>query len=177
MSDEGKLRVFFALMPSYAESVALSAWQARFGEVCGGRRMRVDTLHTTLVFMGNIERHLLEALKLAAQQVKARSFDLVFDAANYWPHNHIVYASPKVVPPQLTGLVHDLEHNLAYHHIQFDKRKYQPHVTLLRNAQWEETVIPAMDPTIWQVRNFVLLHSMPSANGANYKTLASFGLH
>jgi 2'-5' RNA ligase len=177
MGDAGNLRVFFALLPSHAERASLAAWQIRLCEICGGRKMRVDTLHTTLVFVGGIEPNRLETLKWVAQQVKGESFDLAFDKAHYWRHKHIVYAAPNSVPPQLTRLVKDLEHNLTQHHFQFDRREYKPHVTLLRHAFWGEALLPDMERAVWQVKNFVLLHSTPGGGGAHYSELASFKLH
>jgi len=176
MGDSGKLRVFFALLPSHAESAVLSAWQVRLHEPCGGRKMKIDTLHTTLVFVGGIESNRLETLKWLAQQVKGESFELVFDEANYWRDKHIVYASPNSVPPQLTRLVQDLEQNLIQHHFQFDQREYKPHATLLRHAIWGDAPLPDMERAVWQVRNFVLLQSTPCAEGAHYSVLGSFKL-
>ena len=56
--------------------------------------MRGETLHSTLVFIGNVEQSRLEALQLVAQEVSGRAFELCFDAAQYWGQNHIVYAAP-----------------------------------------------------------------------------------
>ena len=177
LSKEKSVRVFFALWPNETERTALAAWQPSLYKICGGRAMRADTLHTTLVFLGEVELRRLEALQLAAQEVDGESFELVFDTARYWGHNHIVYAAPLTVPPQLTQLVHDLEQHLIKHHFRFDKREYKPHITLLRHAQWSDLPLPEMDKVAWQVRNFALVQSAPDAEGASYQVLARFPLH
>jgi 2'-5' RNA ligase len=169
--------VFFALVPSHAESVALLAWQDRLYELCGGRKMKLNTLHATLVFVGGIEPDRLETLKMAAQQVKGESFDLAFDEAHYWRHNNIVYASPNSVPSQLIRLAQDLGQILIQHQFHFDQREYKPHATLLRHAIGGETSLPAMKRAVWQVKDFVLLQSTPDAEGAHYSELARFTLH
>lgn len=88
-------RVFFALWPDEAVRSALSAWQPSLRELCGGDAMRADTLHSTLVFLGEVETHRLEALLLAAREVAGSPFEIDFDVARYWGHNHIVYAAPR----------------------------------------------------------------------------------
>lgn len=167
-------RVFFALWPDEAERRELSAWQTVLP--CDGRAMRTDTLHATLVFLGEVAQDRLEALKLAAEEVGAERFELSFDEARYWGHNHILYAAPRVVPPQLLQLVRELELHLTRHRFKFEQREYKPHVTLLRNAHWTDNSLPAMPPVLWDVREFVLLQSELQNGEANYRTLAHFSL-
>lgn len=170
------VRVFFALWPTDAERVALAAWQPALHKLCGGRITRADTLHNTLVFLGNIERHRLEALQLAAQEAGGEAFQLSFDAAHYWGHNRIVFAAPGSEPPQLARLVHGLEQRLSAHRFDFDKRSYKPHVTLLRNAKWGEAPLPERNRVVWQAKDFALVQSVPDEKGANYQVLARFPL-
>lgn len=167
-------RIFFALWPTGAERRALAAWQATLKDLCGGRLMAPATLHNTLVFLGEVELARLEALKLAAEEVTAARFELCFDQARYWGHNHILYAAPGVVPPQLVQLVGELERHLIAHRFKFEQREYKPHVTLLRKARWSDDLLPEMPPACWRVRDFVLLQSKPG--GAGYQVLARFPL-
>ena len=173
---EPSARVFFALWPDDAERAALAAWQPPLHKLCGGRSMRAVTLHATLVFLGDVVLHRLEALQLAAQEVEGEPFDLAFDVAHYWGHNHIVFAAPHAVPPQLMQLVRALEQRLGKHHFHFDKRPYKPHITLLRHAQWSDAPLPDMQRVTWRVRNFALVQSVSDEVGANYRVLARFPL-
>jgi len=168
--------VFFALWPDDAERAALAAWQPVLHKLCGGCSMRADTLHATLVFLGDVVLHRLEALQLAAQEVDGTSFDLVFDVACYWGHNHIVLAAPQIVPPQLAQLVQVLEQRLSKHRFHFDRRPYKPHITLLRHTQWSDTPLPEMQRVVWRIRDFALVQSTPDEEGANYRVLARFPL-
>jgi len=174
--DERNLRLFFAFWPTAAERAALAEWQLPLRELCGGRLMRTDTLHTTLVFLGDVAEHRLQALRLAAQEVSCRKFELILKAVHYWGHNHIAYAAPEVIPPQLAELVHELERSLRKHHFHFEARPYKPHVTLLRNAQWNDAHLPPMQAVRWQVEDFVLVQSLHDEQGAKYEVLASFPL-
>ncbi|MDO8263236.1 MAG: RNA 2',3'-cyclic phosphodiesterase [Gallionella sp.] len=175
-SDNLNARVFFALWPTIAESGALAAWQAPLKHLCGGRAMRGETLHATLVFIGGIEQARLEALQLAAQEVGAEGFDLCFDEARYWGHNHIVYAAPDLVPQQLAQLVGALEQRLTRHYFKFDRREHKPHITLLRNARWTDAALPAMQPVCWQIMDFALVQSAHQEGLADYRVLARFPL-
>lgn len=166
------VRIFFALWPDTAGRCGLAAWQAALKAHCGGREMKPDGLHVTLVFLGSVAADRLEALKLAAEEVAGECFELTLDEARYWEHNHILYAAPGVVPPQLVKLVCALEKNLTLHRFGFEKHEYKPHVTLLRNAHWTDQPLPGMSRVCWPVRDFVLLQS----EGGSYRTLARFNL-
>ncbi len=177
MDDPAKhARVFFALWPDTAERGALAAWQPPLHRLCGGRSMRADTLHVTLVFVGNMALQRMEALKLAAQEVTGTAFRLELEVASYWGHNHIVYAAPIAIPQPLSALVRELEKNLARHRFHFDQRPYQPHATLLRNAQWRDAPLPPLQPVAWQAKEFVLLQSVQGERGIRYEVLARFKL-
>lgn len=138
--------------------------------------MRADTLHSTLVFLGEVDAHRLEALQLAAQAVTGSAFEIEFDVARYWGHNHIVYAAPQTVPIELTELVRTLEQHLHKHHFHFEPREFKPHVTLLRHARWSDAPLPQMNTVRWPVREFVLVQSLSDEQGARYEVLARFGL-
>ena len=138
--------------------------------------MSAKTLHATLVFLGDVKEHRLEALQLAAQEVNGSAFQLAFDVARYWGHNHIVYAAASSVPTHLLQLVEELEQSLIKHRFRFEKRPYKPHLTLLRHAKCSDVAMPAMSQVIWQVKDFVLVQSAPDENGANYQVLARFAL-
>lgn len=177
LSDQPTARVFFALWPKAAESGQLAAWQAPLKRLCGGRAMRGETLHNTLAFIGDVELYGLEVLQLAAQEVSGESFELCFDEARYWGHNHIVYAAPRHVPPQLLNLADALGRRLDAHRFQFDRRDYKPHVTLLRNAHWSDAPLPALPPVCWQVEDFALVRSVPRGGLTDYRVLARFPLN
>ncbi len=179
-SGNPKARVFFALWPAAAERGQLAAWQKPLQRLCGGRAMRGDTLHNTLVFIGDVDESRLETLQLAAQEVEGEAFELCFQAARYWGHNHIVYAAPGEVPQQLVQLVGVLEQRLLIHGFKFDQCVYQPHATLLRNARWTDAALPRqmpeMQPVCWQISNFALMQSVTQNGLAAYRVLARFPL-
>jgi 2'-5' RNA ligase len=179
-SGNPKAKVFFALWPAAAERGQLAAWQKPLQHLCGGRAMRGETLHNTLVFIGDVDEARLETLQLATQEVDGDAFELCFGVARYWGHNHIVYAASAEVPQQLAQLVGALEQRLLVHGFKFDQREYRPHVTLLRNARWTDAALPQQMPQMhrvcWQIRDFALMQSVTDNGVAGYRALARFPL-
>jgi 2'-5' RNA ligase len=173
-APENTRRVFFALWPDDAERATLASWQAPLHEICGGKAMRADTLHCTLVFLGEVEEHRLEALQLVAQEATFQPFALALSAAYYWGHNHIVYAAPDETPPELAEQVTSLQDILRKHRFRFEERPYKAHVTLLRHAQWTDAPLPPMPAVRWQARDFVLVRSLSDAQCARYEVLCRF---
>jgi 2'-5' RNA ligase len=170
------IKVFFALWPTAEERSQLSAWQTPLKHLCGGRAMRRDTLHNTLVFIGNVVQSRLESLQLTALEFSAETFELCFDEARYWGHNHIVYAAPAHASQHLEQLVGVLERGLTRHGFEFEAREYKPHVTLLRNAHWTDTHLPKMPPVCWQIQEFTLIKSVQQNGLSDYQVLARFPL-
>ena len=134
--------------------------------------MRADKLHATLVFVGEIDESILQELRRATHAVHADGFEICFDLADYWEHNHIVFAAPVNIPVQLQNLVRNLENSLAHCNVRFDHREYKPHITLLRNARWNNTTFPAMQKVCWQVGEFVLVQSVQQ----EYRVLERYSL-
>lgn len=175
-AQEKPLRVFFALWPNEKARAALAGWQPELHKLCGGHVMRAPTLHATLAFLGEVAPHRMEALQLAAQEVAGVPFELVFDQACYWRHNHIVYAAPRNTPHELEQLAYDLRTCLIRHRFHFDKQPFNAHVTLLRHAKWGNGPLPAMRPEMWRMRDFALVQSSPDESGAHYEVLTRFPL-
>ncbi len=174
--DKPTARVFFALWPTEAESGALAAWQMPLKQLCGGRAVLGKTLHLTLAFLGGIEQIRLESLIRAAQEVRTEDFELCFDGAHFWGRNHIVYAAPDHVPPQLVRLTGALEQSLDTHGFKFDQHEFKPHITLLRNARGTNAELNVMQPVHWQVMDFALAESVPQGGVMGYRVLARFPL-
>ena len=163
------LRLFFALWPS--DTVRLALWDlgGRLHKTWNGRRMKPDTLHMTLAFLGDTPADRLDELRVLAAGVQTSKFSMELDRASCWRHNKVGFASPEEVPQELTLLAHGLEDALETHGFAFDERPYKPHVTLLRNTRCT-TQVPFV-PVTWAVDEFVLVSSSTAEQGASYKLL------
>jgi RNA 2',3'-cyclic 3'-phosphodiesterase len=99
------LRLFFALWPDDATRDALNRAGKWLHQHWGGRRMRADTLHITLAFLGSTPAEQLDALTACADAVQADAFELILDQAGYWRHNRIGWLGASQTPPQHVELV------------------------------------------------------------------------
>ncbi len=164
-------RLFFALWPDPDISERLMS-AARAAHVsCGGRVMRRETLHLTLVFVGDVAEPVVEILRRAASNVRAERFCLNLDRLGCWRHNGIVWAGCAASPP-LIGLVAQLAGNLSGSGLQLERRDFAAHLTLLRNARC--AALPVLAAIAWPVSEFVLVESR--ATGAAYDIIGRWPL-
>lgn len=181
MSDPGqvatpdRLRVFFALWPDAPLRAMLHATAGRLHKALGGRRMRPETLHLTLVFIGDLAAARLPELLELAARIRVPACDIAFDRVDCWRRNHIAHLGVSQVPPPLGELVRQLEAGLEGRGVAFDQRAYVPHVTLLRNAECAKEN-PASEPIRWPMRDFVLVTSSLRSEGAQYVELGRWPL-
>ena len=167
-------RVFFALWPDDGVRDALHREAQVLHRNCGGRAMRRENVHLTLVFVGDVAVGRLDELRSVAGAIAGHSFELVLDQLGYWRHNRIVWAAPKSVPGPLREIVTALENGLNQAGFDFDRRPYAPHITLLRDARAPGVTGPLrLD---WPVGDFVLVESAQGPRGAEYRVLARWKL-
>ena len=171
-------RVFFALWPDQLAQEQLGEMAQRLQSVGGGRRTRTETIHLTLVFLGEVASSRLDALRLAADAIesnRARGFDLVIDEIRYWKHNRIAWAGARKIPQELLALVNALQNSLATAGFAFDKQAYVPHITLVRKARCHE--LPDLaEPIVWRAREWVLVQSEPASDGSVYTPIGRWTL-
>jgi 2'-5' RNA ligase len=175
-----RARVFFALWPDAEVTVRLHAIARRWHGSLGGRVMREDSLHTTLVFIGDVETSRLPTLLTLAAEIELPSFAVVFDSAGCWRHNQIAYLAMRRMLAALQSLQSELAARSLHAGFALETRPYRPHITLLRKADCRvENAIkenPATEPVAWLVRDFVLVKSSLSANGSRYEQIGRWPL-
>ena len=102
--------------------------------------------------------------------MQAGAFELPVEEARYWAHNQIVWAGPRAVPPELTGLAESLQLELYRDGFILERRPFAAHITLLRKAPPQP--LPPPPAVAWPVREFALVGS----RGGAYETLERFAL-
>lgn len=168
-------RVFFAIWPDETALEKLSALAQAGGKLCGGRAMRPDSLHMTLVFIGAASPGQLECLKEAAAGVNAAPFEMVIDRLGWWPHNRILWAGCHAVPSGERRLYDGLVQSIVAKGFQPDARPHVPHVTLVRHGHGVS--LPDLQtPIRWWVREFSLVESFLQPSGARYRVLERWSL-
>jgi 2'-5' RNA ligase len=168
------LRLFFALWPDAATREALNRTGKWLHQHWGGRRMRADTLHLTLAFLGATPVDRLGVLIACADAVQAQPYDLLLDQAGCWRHNRIGWLGASETPPQHVELVEALNTQLRATGFPVDGRPHVPHVTLLRKS--DGGAVPECRAVSWPISEFVLVKSVTESDGARYEVMRRWGL-
>jgi len=165
--DGARARVFFALWPDAQVRAGLMRQGLKMHQVLGGKLSGAESVHLTLVFLGDVALERVARLQERASAVRIEPFVLSIDRAGCWRHNSIGWVGPEQTPPALVRLVAGLEDALAMEGFRFDRRPYAAHITLLRKARCApmQAEIPAID---WPVREFVLVRSELNQEGSRY---------
>ena len=173
-AEPDTLRLFFALWPDDTTRDVLDRAGKWLHQHWGGRRMRADTLHITLAFLGSTPIEQLNVLAACADTVRTDAFELVLDQAGYWRHNRIGWLGAGRTPSQHLELVGALNAALQGGGFAVDARPHVPHVTLLRNSPGGEAL--PCEPVHWPVRDFVLVVSRREADGMHYDVIRRWPL-
>jgi RNA 2',3'-cyclic 3'-phosphodiesterase len=173
--ETGNARLFFALWTSAEVQRSLRSIALQHIGECGGRPMRENALHMTLLFMGAVKRLRIEQLAHAAGKVSVSPFAFRLQQFACWPRNHIGYAAPRNEVEELASLARLLRQEVEQAGFSFDRKDFVPHVTLLRDVV--HPVAPYfIDPIEWQVSDFALVESALTEQGVRYQTLATWQL-
>lgn len=185
-SSGEKARVFFALWPDAAAAAQMHAIARTWHHAVGGRVSREDSLHATLVFIGDIAMARLPGLFDLAAGIDLPGFPLMFDRRGCWRHNRIAYlgVSEKQiecagqVPLALLNLQSELAGRVRSAGFVIENRPFSPHITLIRKADCVSATKenPAIEPVSWSVRDFVLVKSSMNANGSRYEQIGRWPL-
>jgi 2'-5' RNA ligase len=169
-------RLFFALWPDGRVRSRLEQAGKKLHAACGGRITRAETLHLTLVFLGDVEVSKIGALQSVAAEVRAPAFVMLLTRFGWWRHNRVAWAAPENAVPALAQLVDELQAVLQQAEFKLDRRPYAPHLTLLRKARCDRAELPPLAPVEWAVDDFVLVRSVTTTEGAAYEILGRWPL-
>lgn len=173
------IRVFFAIWPKEAVWRQLYDLSEKVELVCGGRRTRAESIHLTLIFLGEMEINQLHALCLAAKTARGQVFNFIVEGIRYWKLNRLVCAETGEVPPELFDLVDSLKNTLSAYGISFDHRAFTPHITLVRKAQRHvlpKSLIHLVEPIVWPVNEYILVKSEQASNRSVYTPIGRWSL-
>lgn len=167
-------RYFFALWPDLKIRNQLETVSKRLPVGCG-RMVRVENLHITLVFLGNVEDAILERINLAVDGIQGQPFSLFLDRYGWWRRPQVIWLGTATVPAPLGQLVARLNTSVAAHDVRIDSRPYAPHLTLVRKAKRPLAGF-TFPPIHWEIRDFCLVQSITHAAGAEYRVVRNWPL-
>lgn len=175
MKVSGVARVFFALWPEVSVQRELHALAKEYQSRCDARVMNADTLHMTLLYLGEVDRAHLPQLMQTAGKVLVPPFGIALTRLSFWQHNRIAYATPLREMKILDQLAAALRQELTADGFQFKNHEFIPHVTLLRhvgNVLESQKIRPVM----WWVNSFVLAESATNNREGRYRILQKWPL-
>lgn len=167
------MRLFIAVQLSdeIKSAVTLAQEKLRQNKV-GGHYTNIQNLHLTLTFIGEYRNtnYVLEAM----EQIHFESFRLRL-GGHIGNFGDLLWAGLEQ-SDDLERLARQLRHSLAEHRIPFDKKKFNPHITMLRNSE-----IPAytnissinIDKVSMTVSEVSLMRSERGRHGMIYTEIGS----
>ncbi len=170
--DSPTARLFLALWPPLEIRQHLQALQQRWSWPPRAAPVRVDQLHLTLHFLGNVPvQRLDEFSRTLAVSAEALTLDLAQGRPGVWPGGIAVLELAP--PPGLLRLHAALGDALARLNWPVEARRYRPHVTLARRAAGAQPPAGLLPPVCWRADpGYVLVRSRP---GRGYEVLQAYG--
>ena len=183
------IRTFVAIQLSSGVAGALEALISRLLLLeKGGRRVKAGSMHLTLKFLGNVEEELLQGVVPVLRSIAGwtEPFKLVLSGVVSFPRQ----ASTRVIclkvekSPALEILQKAVEMGLYELGLPKDKRKYRPHITLIRFKvrRWIFHLPNFLEKEgknnsrFFRVSHFNLYKSIVNLTGARYQILETFQL-
>jgi len=152
------------------------------------RWARVEGLHVTLKFVGEVNDAKVEEIKHALATVKAAPFKVSFESIGFFPNAK----SPRIFWAGVQGgdalpaVARDVDQKLSSLGIAREEKDYHPHLTLARAGTRDPHSLKALAPLLtaeaaphfgtMTAREFWLYRSQPGPGGSKYTKLDRYGL-
>jgi len=168
-------RLFFALLPNNSLRRQLHHVTKKI-DIRSGRWVRIDNLHLTLLFLGNITSKQLPCIDNAASKIHIKPFSFTIDQLGHFKKSKVLWLgdSRQSCAP-LMSLATQLKENVSTCDIALEKIKFQAHVTLARkvNSFHGQGIV---DQITWPVNDFCLMESIPVERGVVYQVVQRYPL-
>ena len=162
------MRCFIAAWPDDATRLALSSVLDDVGRRVEHRRVsRVDDLHLTLAFIGELADGVAFDLSDAIENLRFRPFTWQLDTLGFFNEAGVVWigSAGETTRPlaTLAGRVRALLDTMSVNH---DQRPLAPHVTLLRGVR--NFVADKVTPIRWRINSIALYRSGHGRQASQY---------
>jgi 2'-5' RNA ligase len=173
---EPTARLFFALWPDEAVREALVRETRKAVRASGGRPVPPENLHATLVFLGSVPIHKIDALRAIAARISSEAFALEVDRLEHWAKPQVLCASATNTPAPAADLARTLRDDLLDAGFAPDVKPFRAHVTLARKVGRVARLL-SMRPVAWRCADFALVESRTEPSGSLYSRIASWPLY
>ena len=167
-----RMRLFIAIQLKENVLDALTDFQDVLkGQGVIGNYTRRENLHITLAFIGDYGNP--DEVLCAMEQADFRPIEINLDGVGSFGELFWVGLSDN---PQLAGYVKRLRHELSEQGIPFDKKRFSPHITLVRKYSCKVgKEIPVSDPPKGSMKatRVSLMRSERGKNGMIYTEIGS----
>ena len=168
-------RLFFALWPEDQLRQQIKRHCKTLFRHGGGRPVRIENIHFTLAFLGNVDAQQQECVELWADQIRLSSFEFSIDTAGHWPKPRVLWIGPSETPEVMEALATRLRDGAIQCGIQMDMRPYRAHMTMMRKVRQFNGDV-SIPPLVWQTSSFVLVKSVTYSEGVKYEVIREWPL-
>jgi 2'-5' RNA ligase len=163
------MRCFVATWPGQTARVALQALSDHLrGQVAHRRATDSDNLHLTLAFIGTLSDAVAASVAEAIAQLDLKSFQWRIDRLGFFRQAGVVWAgADSASNAALIALAGRVRHTLDALHVDYDRKPFAPHVTLLRGVA-RFTAVSLDTPIDWRIDNVALYRSSGGRAGSKY---------
>lgn len=165
------MRCFIAAWPDASTRLALAALSDDVRpRIQHQRATRVDDLHLTLAFIGELADAAVVAVADAAAGLRFEPLDWRLDTLGFFEQAGVVWAGTDVsneTSKPLLALARRLRLILDQMGVTYDRRPLSPHLTLLRGVRRfdAEHTTP---PIVWRIDSIALYRSAGDRSGSRY---------
>lgn len=132
-----------------------------------GRVMRLENLHLTLAFIGELQDPLGACVAAACAALPAIECDWELDVIGFFPRPRVLWAGGPV-SEELGKVARTARELLDALKVNYDRKPFVPHVTLLRDVRRFEGPQEIAPPIAWPIREIGLYRAGRDDQGARY---------
>lgn len=172
-------RLFFALLPNPETRAAIVKATKDLTMMIPhyGKPVRDENLHLTLMFLGDaVPASEQQAAIAAAECVAVGPLTMELDHGATFPGSPSTWwLGSRTAFPALLELRRQLQSAIVERKVTFDRQRFSPHVTIVRQAQ-SRLPNTTIKPIRWRCEYFSLMRSPIDTPGGIYETLATWPL-
>lgn len=168
-------RAFFALWPDAAVRERLAAQAEKIAFEASGRAVKADSLHMTLLFVGNVPDDRLKRLESVVDRISRKPFSIGLDRLSSFAGPQVAWVGTSHVPADLYNIQAQLYMELENAGFEVEQRRFVPHITVARHVS-KDVKERAIEVILWSARTLCLVYSDTRPDGPLYEVVKTWKL-